>query len=210
MAANVGANSSNYITPLHITQLSGKPSSLKIDIKTKGNDLIINNISLDTQTAHFADIKGTVASYAGKNPVFKNLKINTPNNFSFSIPDMPNSSVTLNSDLTIGGSMNYPKILGNINISKFSIPSFKLKGGNLSVNMTNSAIKASRFCLVSGLILSKWRGLILLPFRTTRVCVAASNSPLASALRVSVHAIIPSFLGTTGADAGASPDVVIT
>ncbi len=143
VVGSIGANASNYITPLHISQLVGKPSTVKVDIKTKGNDLIINNISLDTSSAHFADIKGTVGSYSGKNPVFKNLKVNTPNNFSFSIPNMKDSSITLTSDLTIGGTMNNPAVLGNINISNLSIPEYKLKTQNLNINMTNSTIKAS-------------------------------------------------------------------
>ena len=143
VVANAGANANNYITPIHISQLQGKPSTLKVDIKTKGNDLIINNLSLDTANTHFADVKGTVGSYAGKNPVFRNLKVNTPNNFSFSIPDMKNSLVTMTSDLTIGGTMNAPVVLGNINISNLSIPDFQLKAQNLNVNMTNSTIKAS-------------------------------------------------------------------
>ena len=143
ITAQVSANSTNYITPIHITQLKGKPTTLKADIKTKGNDLIINNITLDSGNTHFANVKGQILSYAGKNPIFKNLKINTPNSFSFSIPDMPNSLVTLTSDLTIGGTMNAPAIIGNINISQLNVPSFKLKGNNIAVNMTNSAIKAS-------------------------------------------------------------------
>ena len=142
VTADISANPNNYITPIHITQLQGKPSTVKVDIKTKGNDLIINNISLDTTNTHFADIKGQINSYTGKNPIFKNLKINLPNSFSFSIPDMKNSLVTLTTDLTIGGSMNAPIVLGDINISKLNIPTMKLTGENISVNMTNSAIKA--------------------------------------------------------------------
>ena len=143
MKGTAGANSSNYITPIHITQLLNKPSTLKFDIKTKGNDLIINDISLDTASTHFADIKGQINSYAGKQPIFKNLKINTPNSFSFSIPDMQNSLITLTSNLTVGGTMNAPVILGNINISNLSVPQFKLAGKDVAINLTNSAIKAS-------------------------------------------------------------------
>ena len=143
ITADINANENNYITPIHINQLFGKPSTMKVDIKTTGNDLIINNISLDTSNTHFADVKGQINSYAGKNPVFKNLKISIPNSFSFAIPDMKNSLVTLTSDITIGGSMNAPSILGNINISKLNIPTYKLTGENIAVNMTNSAIKAS-------------------------------------------------------------------
>ena len=121
ITADVNANSNNYITPIHITQLLGKPSTTKIDIKIKGKDLTINKISLDNVNAHFADIKGQILSYAGKNPVFKSLKINTPTNFSFSIPDMQNSNVTLTSDLTVEGTMNAPSVLGSINISKLNI-----------------------------------------------------------------------------------------
>lgn len=141
--ANVSANSLNYITPIHITQLLNKPSELKVDIKTKGNDLIINNISINSQGVDFADIKGQIVSYLSKNPSFKNLKVNIPNAFSFSIPNMKNSSVTLKSDLAVSGTMNTPIVLGNINVSNLDIPTFKVKAKNVDVNMTNSTIKAN-------------------------------------------------------------------
>ena len=141
--ADITANANNYITPIHITQLMGKPSTLKADVQIKGNDLIINNLSLDNLNTHFADIKGQILSYSGKDPVFKNLKINTPNSFSFSIPDLANSLITLTCDLTLGGSMNNPSVLGNINISKLAVPSFKLTGENIAINMIKSLVKVT-------------------------------------------------------------------
>lgn len=140
---DIKANSNNYITPIEISELINNPSNIKIDIKTKGKDLSINEITFNSNTKQFAKIKGDINSYLEKSPKIKDLRIEIPNNLSFSIPKMKNSLISLKTELAINGLINNPAILGNISINDILIPDLKIKAKDLIINMNNSTIKGS-------------------------------------------------------------------
>lgn len=156
--AQILANSGNYITVIDLKQLLNKTSILNLSVQTSSNELKLNDIALlslgsdrslsdnmklnTSGGAKVAGVTGKIGAINTKTPTFNSIKINVPNEVSFSIPGMKDSNAALKTDILINGNVQKPLLKGYINVLSASIPDFSLSAQNLEINFDNDILAA--------------------------------------------------------------------
>lgn len=165
--AQIIANQGNYITPLDIASLQGKPSLLNASFDLKGNNIKINEVALyELQTNKaFSDnlslnlsssekvlgLSGSVSKIDTKNPQIEGINISIPNQISASIPGFKESILSAKGNLSVSGSANNPKLSGNFNLPIISIPTLKtkLQNTNLQINTDTINLKCPQLTIAN-------------------------------------------------------------
>lgn len=153
------SNPNNYITPIHINSLKNINTLTQILLKTEGNSLTIDDLSVyyapnlnslikDVNPSKFkkaVGLKGNVLKITTDNPILENIKLTIPDYLSIELPELiPNLKASANviADLTINGNIKNPIINGTLNLSELQIPQYFVKAQSVVVNLNKSYINA--------------------------------------------------------------------
>ena len=144
------ANASNNLNFININELYNKSSLLNISLLIDGNELNLDNTGLYKVNSNlnvlsdsvkdnlhhsnkFIYLSGKISDLYSKYPKINNIKINTPNEISFSLPQFSNSSILVKTDININGKLQSPLLGGYIKILNANIPQLKIGLSDLNV-----------------------------------------------------------------------------
>ena len=159
--ARVSADSSNYITPIDLADISGQNSAIQTVIDFKPNRIKIKNTgffkrvvltdSQGIQNEKLNDIVSLDGTIAGD--TINLLKINIPNDLKAKMYTFPKSNFVLNkTKLYIFGKTKSPRYLGDMNIANINIPELfttlgsvhlQLRGQRAVFNLNNLNLNGS-------------------------------------------------------------------
>lgn len=152
------ANAQNNLTVLNISSLNGKTSVANLSLDFDGSSLKIQDLGLyglynsrtltDNFKTNLSDsfkvvtVDGSVDNITSKVQTLNNIKINTPNTLTASIPGLKNSSVTAKANIAVSGTTLAPVIKGSVVVPSISAPDYKFTGKNIDVVFNKEAINA--------------------------------------------------------------------
>lgn len=121
-------------------------NNARIDISGKISDYLTQNLNLDisakdTKSSGAAYLKGSVNDLYSSQKL--NLNLNIPDNISFEIPGLKNSTMTVNGNLDITGNLINPYLNGGIAVPSVKIPDMLLTMDNMIVNLNGPIVKGS-------------------------------------------------------------------
>ncbi len=121
-------------------------NNARIDISGKISDYLTQNLNLDisakdTKSSGAAYLKGSVNDLYSSQKL--NLNLNIPDNISFEIPGLKNSTMTVNGNLDITGNLINPYLNGGIAVPSVKIPNMLLTMDNMRVNLNGPIVKGS-------------------------------------------------------------------
>ncbi len=161
LTASVEADANNYITPIDIDNVKNKNTILQTVIDFKGDRLkikdtgfYIKDILPDSKNPEKTIIKlgeivaidGTITKINTANPNINLIKVKMPSELFASICAFPQSKFTAKGNMFIFGDLKAPRMRGEFNIWKLSIPELfigmdkavaKFEGKNLDINLKN-------------------------------------------------------------------------
>ena len=150
------ANSENYLTPLHITKLANKNTTIKSTVDFKQNRLKIKDTGLFIKTEtpdekhpekiittfeEIAGIEGTITGLTSV-PHINLLKIKLDGDIKGSIQGLPNSTFVANGHLFTYGNLVSPRFKGNFNVKDVNIPSLYIALKNLGIDFKGDEMEA--------------------------------------------------------------------
>lgn len=163
------ANSQNYITPVDIQSMYGKPSVLQAKIDFKKNRIKIKDTGLYIKafpdfnddlennmvnTKGVAVISGTLVNLDKPEPFINLLKISIPKQLNGRLCAFKNSSFKTDGNLLVFGKTSSPLMRGDFKIFDVSIPDLLLtldnadinfRGKNLGFNLSQLLLNGSDF-----------------------------------------------------------------
>ena len=131
---------------IHIDSAYLLYNNARIDISGKISDYLTQNLNLDisakdTKSSGAAYLKGSVNDLYSSQKL--NLNLNIPDNISFEIPGLKNSTMTVNGNLDITGNLINPYLNGGIAVPSVKIPDMLLTMDNMRVNLNGPIVKGS-------------------------------------------------------------------
>ena len=151
------ANASNNLNFININELYNKSSLLNISLLIDGDELNLDNTGLYKVNSNlnvlsdnvkdnlhhsnkFIYLSGKIGDIYSKYPQINNVKIHTPNEISFSIPQYDNSSVLVKTDININGKLERPQLGGFVKILNANIPQLKTTLSDLNITLNGEEI----------------------------------------------------------------------
>lgn len=136
---SITANSSNYAALLNISQLNGKSTSIKGNIKLSGDTLKFSDTGIFANNEGILYLKGSVNDlYKTQSP---DLKVEVPSKISMEIPGLKKSKVDVFGTINVTGVALNPHLSGNIEIPLIEIPDMKLSMNDMSVSLNGPILK---------------------------------------------------------------------
>lgn len=149
-------DSANYLTPIHLSRLAGKKTTIKSTVDFKQNRLKIKDTGLFIKTetpdekhpekiiTTFDEVVGVEGTITGLNstPHINVLKVRLDGDLSGNIQGFTNSTFNANGHLFSYGNLASPRFKGNFNISDVSIPTLYLGLKNLALNFKGDEMEA--------------------------------------------------------------------
>ena len=158
ITAQIDADGNNYITPVNISSLLNKKSTVKVAADIKGSKLIIRDTGFYSgDNAEIIGIDGTVTELGSANPNINMIKIKIPNEITGSVAIFPKSKISAKGNLYISGNSNNPTMRGNFDFTNISIPEIlvtvdkamaNIEGNNLDINISKLIANGSDYNLV--------------------------------------------------------------
>lgn len=135
---DLSATPQGYVKLLDIDKLKGKNTKIHTDIKSENNSLTFENSGIFADSAQIATFGGGVKNLNNPN---LDINISIPQNLSFPIPGMGNSSnITANGEINVSGNPISPKIKGKANIKDISVKDMDFALTNIAANMNGQGI----------------------------------------------------------------------
>lgn len=136
---SITANPSNYAALLNISQLNGKSTSIKGNIKLSGDTLKFSDTGIFANNEGILYLKGSVNDlYKTQSP---DLKVEVPSKISMEIPGLKKSKVDVFGTINVTGVALNPHLSGNIEIPLIEIPDMKLSMNDMSVSLNGPILK---------------------------------------------------------------------
>lgn len=147
----LNSNPQNYVSAVDIESLRGANNKLGLSLNLEGDELIINDISLNSKTA---TVKGKISNINAKTPTINGISVVVPQKLNIILPAFDNTRLSLSTNLNISGNAISPLITGNCSISNLKYPPLNLnvqgtnldfKRGQIGVNATGVKLGSSDF-----------------------------------------------------------------
>lgn len=149
------SNSSNYITPIKIENLSNVNTLTTINTKFNNQNLIIEDITLynanslnslvhdvnTTRLKKLVTIKGKIKKYQTQ-PILENIKINIIEKLTMIIPETVSGKADISGNINLSGSIDAPSAEGYLAITDINIPQYNLKASNAVININKNNMQA--------------------------------------------------------------------
>ena len=150
------SNQLNYISPVIVTGFSKTNMLTSILVKVYGDELkiedfstyyapTISNLLKEINTFKLKkaiSIKGKIKKFTSTDPIFDNFRIQTAENIKIELPEIKNSTASINTDITLSGNIKKPIVNGYINITELSIPQYFVKAQSLILLLNKNKINA--------------------------------------------------------------------
>ena len=171
--SEIHADKDNYLSYIVIKELLNQPSVTNIDISIKDNEVLIKDFSLNKKNEKSILDKIVILNGRIKNvktSVLENIKISIPKSMTFSVSQLKNSEITIQSDVILNGNINEPQIQGSLDIKNIDIPEYKIKSvennivfekNNMKIYIPNFEIGKSKIN-IAGNLSSKFAKTIVL------------------------------------------------
>lgn len=145
----------NYLTPLHVDMLLGKPSIIQVLVHLKGDRLNVRDTGMFlTETDVFEEdfdlnleeatqissIRGTISKLNTPDPYINQLKIDMPKKIIAKLHAFSNSSLKYGGELMIYGYSSAPKFKGDFRVWDVTIPELYMSLKNLSLNFVSRTL----------------------------------------------------------------------
>ena len=118
------ADSNNYVTPINITSLSGKPSSLQAKIAFKGDRLKIKETGLFERNAdnlkEILGLEGTI-THLNSSPFINLFTVRIPKDLDISINGFKNAKFTFGGKVYVYGHADAPRLRGGFFVKDLKI-----------------------------------------------------------------------------------------
>lgn len=151
------ANSSNNLNFIKINEIYNKTSLLNISLILNNDELILDNTGLYKLNSNlnvlsnnlkdnisnsnkFIYLSGKISDIYSKHPQINNIKIHTPNEISFSIPQYVDSSVLVKTDVNINGKLERPQLSGFVKVLNANIPQLKTSLSDLNITLNGEEL----------------------------------------------------------------------
>ena len=136
---SLNANPSNYVSLLNISQLSGKSTYIKGDIKLSGDTLKFSDTGIFANNEGMLYLKGSVSDLYKTQKL--NLNVSLPSKISMEIPGFKKSKLDAFGDINITGTALNPHLSGSIEIPVIEIPDMLLSMNDMSVALNGPVLK---------------------------------------------------------------------
>lgn len=151
------ANSSNNLNFIKVNDIYNKTSLLNISLIFNNDELILDNTGLYkvnsnlnvlsnnikdnlNNSTKFIYLSGKIGDIYSKHPQINNIKIHTPNEMSFSIPQYVDSSVLIKTDVNINGKLERPQLGGFVKVLNANIPQLKTTLSDLNITLNGEEL----------------------------------------------------------------------
>lgn len=151
------ANSSNNLNFIKINDLYSKASLLNISLILNDNELILDNTGIYKMNSNlnvlsndikdnlnnsskFIYLSGKINDIYSKYPRVNNIKIHTPTEISFSIPQYDSSNLLVKTDININGKLERPQLGGYVKLISANIPQLKTTLSDLNITLNGEEI----------------------------------------------------------------------
>ena len=145
--ARILADSNNYVTPVNISSLVNKPSSLQAKIAFKGDHFKIKETGLfereNDNLKEIIGLEGTI-THLQTNPFINLFTIRIPHDLNIKINGLKNGTFTLGGRILAFGHAEFPRVRGGIYIKDLNISDiltttnrtdFSLHGRNMTIDV---------------------------------------------------------------------------
>ena len=150
----VKSDSNNYITPVDVEFMHGKPSILQAKIDYKGDKLNIKKTGFYTGIQQFTDdlennlsnaqkvieVSGTIVRLKMPEPFINLIKVDVADDFNAKFTAFKNSSFRFGGDLIVFGKLASPIMRGNFKITDLRIPEILTSVREANVNLSGKDI----------------------------------------------------------------------
>ena len=136
---SLDANSSNYVSVLNVSQLSGKSVSIKGNVKLAGDALKFSDTGIFANNEGIVYLKGNVSDLYNSQKL--GLKISLPSKISMEIPGFKKSKLDAFGDVNVSGMLMNPHLSGNIQIPVINIPDMLISLNDMSVSLNGPILK---------------------------------------------------------------------
>lgn len=135
---NMDADKNNYVSLIDIDKLNNKSAKIKSTVEIIGNSLQIRDTGLYEGNNTIAKASGEITNL---NTVPKlNITASVPEKLSFPVWGVPNSNISAQGGISVGGTINKPTISGNIRIPDISMKDFDFAITDLSVDLAGAIL----------------------------------------------------------------------
>ena len=135
---SITSNPSNYAALLNVSQLNGKTTTLKGNVKLSGDTLKFSDTGILANNEEILYVKGSVSDlYKSQN---LDLNISVPSKISMEIPGFKKSKLDAFGDIAVSGSALNPHLSGNIEIPVIYIPNL-VSMNDMSVSLNGPILK---------------------------------------------------------------------
>ncbi len=151
----IKTDAENYLTPIHVDMLLGKPNIIQVLVHFKGDRLNVRETGLySAATNEFGDdfdlnmeeatqissIRGTISKLNTPDPYINQLKIDLPKENQAKIHAFNNSTLKYGGDLMIFGYTSAPKFKGDFRVWDLNIPELYVQLKNLGLNLVSRTL----------------------------------------------------------------------
>ncbi len=133
------ADPSNYAALLNVSQLNGKTTSIRGNIKLSGDTLKFSDTGIFANNEGILYLKGSI------NDLYKtqnlDLKLEVPSKISMEIPGLKKSKLDAFGNIYISGAVLNPHLSGNVEIPLIEIPDMLVSMKDMSVSLDGPVLK---------------------------------------------------------------------
>ena len=154
----VKTNSQNYLTPIHIDMLQGKPNIMQAIVHFKGDRLNIRDTGLYTAVTdefgedfdlnlegaeQISSVRGTISRLNTSDAYINQIKIVLPKEINAKLHAFSNSSLKYGGDLMVFGYSSAPKFKGDFRIWDVVVPELYVSMKNLGLNFISRTLNVN-------------------------------------------------------------------
>ena len=151
----IKTDAQNYLTPIHVDMLLGKPNIIQALVHLKGDRLNVRDTGLfAAATSEFGDdfdlnleeaqqissVRGTISRLNTSDPYINQLKIDLPKEIIAKLHAFNNSTLKYGGDLMVFGYTSAPKFKGDFRIWDLNIPELYVQLKNLGLNLVQRTL----------------------------------------------------------------------
>ena len=146
------ADSNNYVTPINILSLVGKPSSIHSKIAFKQNRLKVKETGLFERTENglkeVAGIEGTIVNLSS-NPFINLFTVRVPDELNISLNGFKNAVLTFGGKVYAFGNASAPRFKGGFYIKNVKISDLLMSVNKIDLNLSgrNFGVNADKLNL---------------------------------------------------------------
>lgn len=136
---SLDANQSNYVSILNVSQLNGKSTTIKGNVKLSGDTLKLSDTGIFANNEGLLYVKGSVSDLYKTQKL--NLNISLPSKISMEIPGFKKSKLDAFGNINLSGTALNPHLNGNIEIPVIELPDMLLSLNDMSVSLNGPIVK---------------------------------------------------------------------